>query len=191
MRGNRTLTGRRRCVCGSIPACAGEPRTLPLSGICAGVYPRVCGGTALRRTERRQALGLSPRVRGNLQRSGRGVGRSGSIPACAGEPCDCQQNPCQRGVYPRVCGGTYPIHTNATVPAGLSPRVRGNRRSRNPRGTVLGSIPACAGEPLPRLPAQYSRPVYPRVCGGTLKTNDGDTSMTGLSPRVRGNPRQH
>ena len=30
--------------------------------------------------------------------------------------------------------------------------------------------------------------VYPRVCGGTLPTDEGAECTMGLSPRVRGNP---
>ena len=74
--------------------------------------------------------------------------RAGSIPACAGEPI------CQRfsspawGVYPRVCGGTDDTKYQYELAAGLSPRVRGNPPQG--LGTVvhIGSIPACAGEPV-------------------------------------------
>ena len=50
---------------GSIPACAGEPRVRSIESVCAGVYPRVCGGTAGRKSGDIKAMGLSPRVRGN------------------------------------------------------------------------------------------------------------------------------
>ena len=49
VRGNRA--GEYGCgrPAGSIPACAGEPRVTPLpDGVCR-VYPRVCGGTQIRR----------------------------------------------------------------------------------------------------------------------------------------------
>ena len=71
---------------------------------------------------------------------------------------------------------------------GLSPRVRGNLR---PKAVGYGpgrSIPACAGEPVPR-PVGVCRPrVYPRVCGGTVDEGMGAYCAKGLSPRVRGNP---
>ena len=50
-----------------------------------------------------------------------------------------------------------------------------------------GSIPACAGEPLPWLPRSSPRWVYPRVCGGTICGAEPMTVTSGLSPRVRGN----
>ena len=70
------------------------------------VYPRVCGGTAIRRLPHWRTVGLSPRVRGNLAGMARRCRHCGSIPACAGEPCRLDGGHPPRGVYPRVCGGT-------------------------------------------------------------------------------------
>ena len=50
---------------GSIPACAGEPTTIPLGDLPNKVYPRVCGGTIRFDSNGRVGGGLSPRVRGN------------------------------------------------------------------------------------------------------------------------------
>ena len=50
---------------GSIPACAGEPGGGVATAILPGVYPRVCGGTALIHAHLAEGQGLSPRVRGN------------------------------------------------------------------------------------------------------------------------------
>ena len=86
-----------------------------------------------------------------------------------------------------MCGGTLPGQIGAAAPHGLSPRVRGNRRLRPRRRTLLGSIPACAGEPVwTRKPPQI-RAVYPRVCGGTYSPFCPLRAPGGLSPRVRGN----
>ena len=49
------------------------------------------------------------------------------------------------------------------------------------------SIPACAGEPLPSGRLGKRQRVYPRVCGGTPGNSLTATSISGLSPRVRGN----
>ena len=53
----------------SIPACAGEPSRI--FGLSCGrkVYPRVCGGTLAGLCPGRVPRGLSPRVRGNHQKS--------------------------------------------------------------------------------------------------------------------------
>ena len=74
---------------------------------------------------------------------------------------------------------------------GLSPRVRGNRGVRLRRRARGGSIPACAGEPLSTSSPSTLRTVYPRVCGGTYTSSISRSRLTGLSPRVRGNPHQH
>ena len=106
-------------------------------------------------------------MRGNPLLPGNIVLRSGSIPACAGEPRPVDTTPQDESVYPRVCGGTDAQVKSFEPVSGLSPRVRGNQYGNRPRGPNDRSIPACAGEPQ-RLSASGQRLwVYPRVCGGT------------------------
>ena len=70
-------------------------------------------------------------------------------------------------VYPRVCGGTVISLEVGARRLGLSPRVRGNPAGYSNGDVGIGSIPACAGEPI-SVPAQAAAlAVYPRVCGGT------------------------
>ena len=65
--------------------------------------------------------------------------------------------------------------------------MRGNLLTRDISAIRIGSIPACAGEPG-ASPGHLERgAVYPRVCGGTNKTNRATIPISGLSPRVRGN----
>ena len=71
---------------------------------------------------------------------------------------------------------------------GLSPRVRGNRSPSSVGMTIPGSIPACAGEPSAMLLRRLNTRVYPRVCGGTNLIPIARRAISGLSPRVRGNP---
>ena len=52
---------------------------------------------------------------------------------------------------------------------------------------VIGSIPACAGEPVPTWMIMNWGWVYPRVCGGTGRQGLTIRHCPGLSPRVRGN----
>ena len=148
VRGNRLLFVAEKVAGGSIPACAGEPKTAAMCWRARMVYPRVCGGTPHQATQGARPEGLSPRVRGNRPRLRLPAGGVGSIPACAGEPPR-PQGPVDRvEVYPRVCGGTLLADRIAVVSPGLSPRVRGNpAESRLPQ-KLPGSIPACAGEPL-------------------------------------------
>ena len=129
VRGNRAAAPLRQPVRGSIPACAGEPRSPANLPSLARVYPRVCGGTSPTPppTPMAKAACLSPRVRGNLPRISPQAASLGSIPACAGEPKRGHRSRQGSEVYPRVCGGT-PTPTPAPTPVpGLSPRVRGNR----------------------------------------------------------------
>ena len=191
VRGNRrprfcsASTGR------SIPACAGEPAMAVIRSSWARVYPRVCGGTA--RALRRVASywGLSPRVRGNPGQERYVRKPSGSIPACAGEPNPTSSRIIKRRVYPRVCGGTQRRRGNAGCRQGLSPRVRGNRCAGRDGEPPSGSIPACAGEPGAAGPQGLFDRVYPRVCGGTVRSFVKTTLRWGLSPRVRGNRHDH
>ena len=151
----------------SIPACAGEPRPPAPSPRRGEVYPRVCGGTMRRVREQVQVQGLSPRVRGNRRwGAGRAVAVR-SIPACAGEPVGARGDRAALPVYPRVCGGTRGIARAELRPLGLSPRVRGNRHGGRAGAGRVGSIPACAGEPVHRCRLHIFDVVYPRVCGGT------------------------
>ncbi len=114
----------------SIPACAGEPVLHVGTVYWIGVYPRVCGGTADITVDDFRARGLSPRVRGNLNRLSGDKSGLGSIPACAGEPyCPTyRKDVCK--VYPRVCGGTISPENRQSPSGGLSPRVRGNLQPR-------------------------------------------------------------
>ena len=187
VRGNRARHRAGHGVDGSIPACAGEPP--PSAGRCPSttVYPRVCGGTFGPRGPDPAWGGLSPRVRGNPLQALDREGELGSIPACAGEPAGSSTIRTTSRVYPRVCGGTLPLHGVPDQIWGLSPRVRGNRPSVSARPSVQGSIPACAGEPASRSARPAPAMVYPRVCGGTVWDADRHIVDPGLSPRVRGN----
>ncbi len=147
VRGNRDLRPLRPGLRRSIPACAGEPFTTRNPLPPEPVYPRVCGGTEQQAWDDAVSLGLSPRVRGNPVELVEGDIHGGSIPACAGEPCLQWHVLGEDTVYPRVCGGTPGIFPSAQAELGLSPRVRGNRRSPRPTPAWSGSIPACAGEP--------------------------------------------
>ena len=51
---------------------------------------------------------------------------------------------------------------------GLSPRVRGNLVTPSSAVTMMGSIPACVGEPRGVSVVGDIQGVYPRVCGGTV-----------------------
>ena len=167
VRGNLFLVHPHGMEMGSIPACAGEPSPSRRSSSGTWVYPRVCGGTGVVDTGATCALGLSPRVRGNLFLVHPHGMEMGSIPACAGEPSPSRRSSSGTWVYPRVCGGTACMWWSGRLLMGLSPRVRGNHPMASHKFSIGGSIPACAGEPRGSSPAP--------------------SPSAGLSPRVRGN----
>ncbi len=134
--------------------------------------------------------GLSPRVRGNPITPLLGPPAVRSIPACAGEPWSCSVAAAIVMVYPRVCGGTALWPAPRTCGGGLSPRVRGNPSASTRARRIMGSIPACAGEPMRPPIAVPMIKVYPRVCGGTHPACLPAARTPGLSPRVRGNPKR-
>ncbi len=166
VRGSRDSGVYQRSKVGSIPACAGEPASAMRRRAPSRVYPRVCGGARTYHQMSPLQLGLSPRVRGSLHQGCTTPTDNGSIPACAGEPA--QPHPTARSprVYPRVCGGALVDSISDISSLGLSPRVRGSPPPQARHPLNIGSIPACAGEPLGARRAQDQGRVYPRVCGG-------------------------
>ena len=86
MRGNRRHHRLGGIGIGSIPADAGEPHDIRIRTCHGRVYPRGCGGTSLFANPIPLRVGLSPRMRGNLEIViPEGASRR-SIPADAGEP---------------------------------------------------------------------------------------------------------
>ena len=190
VRGNRWRWHNALCHQGSIPACAGEPKSALQHLQQQRVYPRVCGGTGAMLRPAGQNHGLSPRVRGNPIANIHRQLHPRSIPACAGEPPRHTAATSPAQVYPRVCGGTGFRAQVRLGLRGLSPRVRGNRSAGRRSARTARSIPACAGEPNSRPAATTHRWVYPRVCGGTVAGQPFVGDSDGLSPRVRGNQRR-
>ncbi len=188
VRGNHAAAPSIALAGGTIPACAGEPRLLPLVKRLPEDYPRVCGGTKAGASGCATADGLSPRVRGNRTPPACYALTAGTIPACAGEPGVRTTGMPSPADYPRVCGGTSFRGQGITPTNGLSPRVRGNPGFGLAAAGSFGTIPACAGEPRTRERLRGLRTDYPRVCGGTHRVLRVRVGIGGLSPRVRGNP---
>ena len=186
VRGSRMRPGVLYAVAGSIPACAGEP--LPPGGTHdpLAVHPRVCGGAHEGFPGRTPAWGPSPRVRGSQSQRVTHIPAFGSIPACAGEPRGWWRRRARERVHPRVCGGANQVFHAPPGCMGPSPRVRGSLAGGALVVLALGSIPACAGEPLRGMLHFSMWRVHPRVCGGALYEADARQLGQGPSPRVRG-----
>ena len=174
---------------GSIPAPAGEPSCGYAALPPVRVYPRACGGTQRIAWLNGRHPGLSPRLRGNPVRRHLDAVVAGSIPAPAGEPLNRFGTMLTCKVYPRACGGTGSPMRVIYIGTGLSPRLRGNQELNQPYLRPAGSIPAPAGEPYDHAPPPTEHRVYPRACGGTGCSPKTRLIASGLSPRLRGNPR--
>ena len=111
----------------------------------------------------------------------------GSIPAWAGKPPRWRAVAASSAVYPRVGGETRDCTGRRSLPAGLSPRGRGNQLSSWHRVATTGSIPAWAGKPAGIRRCRWHPGVYPRVGGETSLRQFGPRADRGLSPRGRGN----
>ena len=172
---------------GSIPAWAGKPRRRPRSEVDVRVHPRVGGETFPDVPPPSSPSGPSPRGRGNHLGRTDTVARGRSIPAWAGKPHT--QRGCRTSsrVHPRVGGETRDSDGDTDSDTGPSPRGRGNL-GMGRRG--LGdsrSIPAWAGKPRYWCGAIFGRKVHPRVGGETHGSAGMLLSVSGPSPRGRGN----
>ncbi len=110
----------------------------------------MCGGNRDTNKNRGVAKGLSPRVRGKLERRMKRFTVLRSIPACARETSFFGKKAEKRTVYPRVCGGNVIFLLDSDCFSGLSPRVRGKLVYVDGDEWRFRSIPACAGETIDR-----------------------------------------
>ncbi len=188
MRGSQNYGAREGARHGSIPADAGEPGDERQGGAAGGVDPRGCGGARSPSAGRVTTSGRSPRMRGSRRGERACAVDLGSIPADAGEPCRGSCASRRRMVDPRGCGGAV-MHLDM-VAACLcrSPRMRGSRAVGLQIQPHAGSIPADAGEPLPRSMCRFMSCVDPRGCGGAPVQIHYTAPPRGRSPRMRGSP---
>ena len=175
-------------VAGSIPARAGETRSLPLIPGLPWVYPRTGGGNSARIYRSKIGDGLSPHGRGKLEQLQAVFLRPGSIPARAGETHRCSTPSPLPPVYPRTGGGNFPTSCPLLLNIGLSPHGRGKPEGGGAKLTRVWSIPARAGETPAVEPQSFATPVYPRTGGGNGNRRGKATPARGLSPHGRGKP---
>ena len=147
VRGNPLSLVDREGLPGSIPACTGKPFSEKVLVGVFQVYPRMYGETRMRYTPRSRREGLSPHVRGNLDKLIPHLPVLRSIPACTGKPRATGPTATCCGVYPRMYGETRREFEAAMKVLGLSPHVRGNPPPPGSAKAPSGSIPACTGKP--------------------------------------------
>ena len=190
VRGIPALASRPGAPAGSIPACTGNPWPRCARRRRPRVYPRVYGESVGLGCDGCAHGGLSPRVRGIHGETYRVRAWSGSIPACTGNPRRRPTSWTPRRVYPRVYGESKDWRFLMEERMGLSPRVRGIQGLALLDGRAHGSIPACTGNPMTRPPRPPASEVYPRVYGESAVLGEHGGAGRGLSPRVRGIPRE-
>ena len=190
----RGTPARHLPVCvwvGIIPACAGNtvlPRRLfPLSWD----HPRVCGEHPLCSIAWHPQAGSSPRVRGTLRSMRSWFCRSRIIPACAGNTRRAARATASSRDHPRVCGEHSGVYVGRPNDLGSSPRVRGTRADVEPRASMHGIIPACAGNTCRSRFGGRRSGDHPRVCGEHFQDIAEEINCLGSSPRVRGTRAAH
>ena len=152
-----------------------------------GAYPRSRGGTARISFFDARKMGLSPLTRGNRRYRARWWGRSGPIPAHAGEPKSQVGAGYVSRAYPRSRGGTWNAPPSEWTMTGLSPLTRGNLGLGGEGEAGAGPIPAHAGEPSQARRSVGVTGAYPRSRGGTADALPVIQAGAGLSPLTRGN----
>ena len=186
-RGNPACIAGGRPHAGTIPALAGEPVHIADRLGQPKDHPRAGGGTRCRHPPWVVSRGPSPRWRGNLAVLQPRIDNHGTIPALAGEPCVSGSSRTWKRDHPRAGGGTVAGPRTSGGAEGPSPRWRGNPRSRPPRRSLPGTIPALAGEPPLPSASIISTRDHPRAGGGTVSVFPLRVRVMGPSPRWRGN----
>ena len=135
--------------CGAHPRGCGEhSRVWPLIPfwICSGrAHPRGCGEHILQRMACQRRVGSSPRVRGTLRNTLLKRQHIGLIPAGAGNISTCAEAASSRGAHPRGCGEHVSDESICPPCKGSSPRVRGTCTWSGRILSLIGLIPAGAG----------------------------------------------
>ena len=134
-------------------------------------------------------MGSSPRMRGTLSGDVSPVMSPGIIPAYAGNTPEHRQQRSSRRDHPRVCGEHFTTAKEWRPFAGSSPRMRGTPQPLSHLATLLGIIPAYAGNTVSRLRLNLRFRDHPRVCGEHEAVVIEFPHLTGSSPRMRGTPR--
>ena len=124
MRGTLRVICPPFCVCGIIPAYAGNTERYWPPMTCGGDHPRVCGEHLIWSATHSLVLGSSPRMRGTRPVRRPRFRSRGIIPAYAGNTSLHRSDTNTRD-HPRVCGEHVSCARAAASTAGSSPRMRG------------------------------------------------------------------
>ena len=170
----------------NIPAYAGKTLRVTKLTYTHEEHPRVCGENDVTITDRKCAVGTSPRMRGKLSSPWPMVWTSRNIPAYAGKTPPRWFPPGCLPEHPRVCGENPPLSPPRRATAGTSPRMRGKRFPTHRQQRKEGNIPAYAGKTNPGHSLWHYGEEHPRVCGENVSSSASVVYATGTSPRMRG-----
>jgi len=113
----------------------------------------------------------------------------GLIPACAGQTPAPRITARRCRAHPRVCGADIGEPENYEHNPGSSPRVRGRHALPGLVHLLLGLIPACAGQTMPRVCSIPRARAHPRVCGADAFASAASTRPGRLIPACAGQTR--
>ncbi len=130
---------------GLIPATAGNALTPSWTYSKMRAHPRDCGERVNAGNERQIERGSSPRLRGTLTGPRKKSTPAGLIPATAGNAQGCDQRLSPSRAHPRDCGERLSATAPIIGATGSSPRLRGTPSHKTTVPSVLGLIPATAG----------------------------------------------
>ena len=191
LRGTRVPKGREAHRGRSIPAPAGNTKTI-FSGLRPrSVHPRACGEHPRRPGPWTPVCGPSPRLRGTLDTLGLKLLEHRSIPAPAGNTTEKGTSRELSTVHPRACGEHLFHRRRQTYAPGPSPRLRGTPVDVAVEVSGTRSIPAPAGNTSHLRIPRRKGPVHPRACGEHAVATRRYSSQTGPSPRLRGTQARH
>ena len=192
-----------------IPAYAGNTTAPSAPKPAPRDHPRVCGEHYIRRVDRLDRRGSSPRMRGTpALRPARmtpardhprvcgeheaavvgGLTDAGSSPRMRGTPDICLTTFTPAGIIPAYAGNTR-LYRTTYQHTRDHPRVCGeHRQGRARRDHPGGIIPAYAGNTRFRMSLTYAKRDHPRVCGEHCPAGRPGFGLAGSSPRMRGTP---
>ena len=153
-----------------------------------GAHPRSRGATASHGLQSLWSWGPSPLARGNRSQPIPRPGRSGPIPARAGQPRYWRPFSRSARAHPRSRGATSTGRGAPVIRWGPSPLARGNHQPHHHPGLYRGPIPARAGQPFWSPPCNAASRAHPRSRGATGKWGNIVGNVAGPSPLARGNP---
>ena len=110
----------------------------------------------------------------------------GIIPAYAGNRILERTRMFSQRDHPRVCGEQKLLRISLTRLVGSSPRMRGTEQLHSILTSILGIIPAYAGNSCSLFCFYMYNRDHPRVCGEQRSKSELIVVWKGSSPRMRG-----